>query len=40
VGACGLYGGKEKFIQGFGGGVAEGKNHFEDLGVNGRIILK
>jgi hypothetical protein len=33
------YGGEERRIQGFGGGP-EGKNHLEDLGVDGRIILE
>jgi hypothetical protein len=35
-------GGRGVVYTGFwgGGGGAEGRNHFEDLGVNGRIMLK
>ena len=35
-GACRMYGGEERSIEGFGGET----DHSEDLGVNGRIILK
>jgi hypothetical protein len=38
-GACGTNGGQERYTQGLVGGP-DGKNHLEDLGVNGRIILK
>ena len=36
--ACGMYGGQDKCIQGFGGDLME-INHLEDLGVK-RIIIK
>ena len=36
-GACGTYGGRGRCAQGFGGDT-EGKNHFGDPGVDGRII--
>ena len=36
VGSCSTYVGGERCVQGFGG---EG-DHLEDIGVNGRIILK
>jgi len=38
-GACSTYGGEERRIQGLVG-KPEGKNHLEDPGVDGRIILK
>jgi len=38
-GACSAYGGQYTCIHGFGG-EAEGKNHLEDPGVNGSIILR
>jgi len=37
--ACGTYGRQERCIQGFGR-ETEGRNHLEDLRVDGRIILK
>ena len=37
-GACSTYG--ERCIQGFGWGSMEKGDHLEDLGVDGRIILK
>jgi len=40
--ACGMNGGGERFIQGFGG-KCEGKEttcHLEDPGIDGRIILR
>jgi hypothetical protein len=37
-GACSAYGGGERRVQGFGGET--GKNQLEELGVNGRIILR
>jgi hypothetical protein len=39
-GACGLYGEQESCIHGFGGDNMKKGYHFEDLGVDGRIILK
>jgi hypothetical protein len=39
-GACSTYGGQKKCIQGFGGRDLMDKDHLEDLGVDGRIILK
>jgi len=38
--ACGTVGRREGCVQGFGGRGPEGKNHLEDLVVDGRIILK
>jgi hypothetical protein len=38
--ACGLYGGKQKFIQGFGADTMYERGNLEDLGVNGRVFLK
>ena len=38
--ACGTYGGNETWMQGFGGGKRDGKNHLEDTGVDGMIIFK
>jgi hypothetical protein len=35
-GKCSMYGGEERSIERFGGE----KDHSEDLGVDGRIILK
>jgi hypothetical protein len=37
--ACSMYGGEERHIQGFGG-IPKGKNHWEDLGVDGRKNLR
>jgi hypothetical protein len=39
-GACGTHGGEERCIQSFGGGHLKERDHLEDLGVDGRIILK
>ena len=36
----GKYRGQERCIQCFGGGDLVERDHLEDLGVNGRIILK
>ena len=37
--ACGTYGRQERCVQDFGR-ETEGRNHSEDLGIDGRIILK
>ena len=37
--ACGTYERQERRAQGFGR-ETEGRNHLEDLGIDGRIILK
>jgi len=34
------YGGKKRCIQGFGGGNLLEREHLEDPGIEGRIILK
>ena len=39
-GACSMYGGEERCVQGFGGETWGGRDHMEDPGVNGRIILR
>ena len=39
-GACGMYGGEEKCIQSFGRGNLRERDHLENPGVDGRIILK
>jgi len=36
--AC--YGGQEKFRQGFGEGNPMERNHLEDLGIDGRILVR
>jgi len=38
-GACGTFGGEERCIQGLVG-KPEGKNHSEDPGVDGSIIIR
>jgi len=38
-GSWSTYGGEEECIQGFGGEAGE-KEHFVDLGVDGRIVLR
>ena len=38
-GACKAYGGEERYMQGFGGGIASERDHFEDRCVDGRIKL-
>jgi hypothetical protein len=38
--ACGMYGGKEKSKQGFGADTMYERGNLEDLGVNGRVLLK
>jgi hypothetical protein len=37
--ACSTYGGKNRCIQGFGGGTLRESDHSEDPGIAGRIIL-
>jgi hypothetical protein len=39
-GAWSTYGGKERFIQDFGGGNLREGDHLGDPGIDGRIILK
>ena len=39
-GARGTCGEEQKCIQYFGGGKTDGKNHLEDPGIDGRIILR
>ena len=39
-GVCSTYGGEERRIQGFGGGNLRERDHLEDPGVDGRIILR
>ena len=40
VWACSTYGRQEKRIQGFGGGNLRERDPLEDVGVDGRIILR
>jgi hypothetical protein len=37
-GACGTYGGRERCINGFDWRDLRGRDHWEDLGVDGRIL--
>jgi hypothetical protein len=39
-GACGTCGEKKNFVHNFGWGNLKKRRHVEDLGVDGRIILK
>jgi hypothetical protein len=39
-GACSTYGRGEKFITTFWSEILKGRNYLEDLGVDGKIILK
>jgi hypothetical protein len=38
-GECNTYGGEERCIQGFGGENLRERDHLEDTGIDGRIIL-
>jgi hypothetical protein len=38
--ACSAYGGGEGHVQGFGGGNLRERDHWEDPGIDGRIILR
>jgi hypothetical protein len=37
---CSMYGRQERCIRSSGGGRSKGKSYLEDIGVDGRIILK
>jgi hypothetical protein len=37
---CSTYGGEERCIQGFWWGNLRKRDHLEDLGVDGRIVLR
>jgi len=39
-GACSTCGRQERFIQSLGGQTLEERDHMQDLGVDGRIVLK
>ena len=39
-GVCGMYGRRESCIQSFGGEHQREREHLEDLGLDGRIILR
>jgi hypothetical protein len=39
-GACGMCGRQERCIQGFGGGDLKKREHLENLGIDGSMILK
>jgi hypothetical protein len=39
-GACSAYVGGERHVQGFGGETWGGRSHWEEPGVDGRIILR
>ena len=34
------YGGEQRFVRGFDGGILRERDHFEDPGVDGSIILR
>jgi hypothetical protein len=39
-GTCGSYGRSEKCVHGFGGGNLKERANLDELGIDGRIILK
>jgi len=39
-GVCGTFGGKENLMHNFGWRILQEGRHVEDLGVDGRIIVK
>ena len=39
-GACGTYGVRERCVQGFGGGDLRERDHLEDIGLDGSLLLK
>ena len=39
-GACGTYGGKDKYVQDFWWGNLKDRNHLEDLDIDGIIISR
>ena len=39
-GVCGTYGGRERRVQGYGGGNLREICHLGDPGIDGRIILR
>jgi hypothetical protein len=38
--ACGTCGGEARCIEGFGGGKLKEKGYFENIGTDGRVMLK
>jgi len=38
--ACSMYGVEERCMQDFGGGNLRERDHLEDQGIDGRLILK
>ena len=39
-GACSAYGGENNYVRRSGGGHQRERDHLEDLGIVGRILLK
>ena len=39
-GACSIYGGEDRCVQGFGGETQERGDHLEDPGIDGGVIIK